>query len=104
MLELFFYLAFFFGALRSTTYSCCGSATSTSLWSIGFAVINAALITKVIMIGEYAKLGKQYENKAILISAGVESFHFWLAGVCVPRVGGSHQAADSWSRLFEVLY
>jgi len=34
----------------------------------------------------------------------VESFCFWLAGVRLPRGGGSHQAADSRSRLVEVVY
>ena len=47
-------------------------------WSIGFALINAAVITKVIMIGEYAKLGKRYEYKSLLICAAWIAFVFGL--------------------------
>ena len=78
MLELFFYLAFFFGALAIYDILLLRQYNINEYWSIGFALINAAVITKVIMIGEYAKLGKQYENKAILISAVWKAFVFGL--------------------------
>ena len=78
MLELFFYLAFFFGALAIYDILLLRQYDINEYWSIGFALINAAVITKVIMIGEYAKLGKQYENKAILVSAVWKAFVFGL--------------------------
>ena len=37
-------------------------------WSYAFALINALVIAKVIMIGEYAKLGK-YESRPLFLSA-----------------------------------
>jgi hypothetical protein len=78
MLELFFYLAFFFGALAIYDILLLRQYDVNEYWSVGFALINAAVITKVIMIGEYVKLGKQYENKAILISAVWKAFVFGL--------------------------
>src|SRR5215472_8923639 len=78
MLELFFYLAFFFGALAIYDILLLRQYDINEYWSAGFALINAAVITKIIMIGEYAKLGKQYENKAILTSAVWKAFVFGL--------------------------
>jgi hypothetical protein len=46
--------------------------------TITFALINAAVVTKVIMIGEYAKLGRRHEDKALLISAVWKAFVFGL--------------------------
>ena len=37
-------------------------------WEIGLALLNALVITKVIMIGEYAKVGKRHEDKALFVS------------------------------------
>src|SRR5215471_15587689 len=77
MLELFLYLAFFFCALAIYDMLLL-KRYSVEYWTIAFALINAAVITKVIMIGEYAKLGKRYEYKALLISAVWKSFVFGL--------------------------
>ena len=77
MLELFLYLAFFFCALAIYDMLLL-KQHSIEYWTIAFALINAAVITKVIMIGEYAKLGKRYEYKALLISALWKSFVFGL--------------------------
>jgi len=77
MLELFLYLAFFFCALAIYDMLLL-KQYSVEYWTIAFALINAAVITKVIMIGEYAKIGKRYEYKALLISAVWKSFVFGL--------------------------
>src|SRR5215467_8307120 len=77
MLELFVYLAFFFCALAIYDMLLL-KRYSVEYWTIAFALINAAVITKVIMIGEYAKLGKRYEYMALLISAVWKSFVFGL--------------------------
>jgi len=64
MLELFLYLAFFFCALAIYDMLLL-KQYSVEYWTIAFALINAAVITKVIMIGEYAKIGKRYEYKLL---------------------------------------
>src|SRR3974377_2481896 len=77
MLVLSIYLAFFF----------CGVVTYKMLllkeyhfeyWNYAFALINALVITKVIMIGEYAKLGKRHEAKPLILSAIWKAFVFGL--------------------------
>jgi hypothetical protein len=77
MLELFSYLAFFFVALAIYDMLLL-KRYNVEYLTIAFALINAAVITKVIMIGEYAKLGKRYEYKALLISAVWKAFVFGL--------------------------
>jgi hypothetical protein len=77
MFELFLYLAFFFVALAIYDMLLLRRYDVEYL-TIAFALINAAVITKVIMIGEYAKLGKRYEHKALLISAVWKAFVFGL--------------------------
>ena len=78
MLELFSYLAFFFVALAVYDMLLLRRYNVEYL-TITFAILNALVITKVIMIGEYAKLGKRYESKALLLSAVWKAFVFgWL--------------------------
>lgn len=77
MLELFFYLAFFFVALAVYDMLLL-RRYSVEYLTITFAVINALVITKVIMIGEYAKLGRRYESRALLLSAVWKAFVFGL--------------------------
>jgi hypothetical protein len=77
MLALFLYLAFFFCAL--VTYNMLLLAQyHVEYWNFAFALINAAVITKVIMIGEYAKLGRRYEDKSLLVSSVWKAFIFGL--------------------------
>ena len=77
MLELFFYLAFFFIALAVYDILLLRQYHLEDM-TITFAIINALVITKVIMIGEYAKLGKRHEDKVLLISAVWKAFVFGL--------------------------
>lgn len=77
MIELFVYLAFFFVALAVYDMLLLRQYNVEYL-TITFALINALVITKVIMIGEYAKLGKRHEDKALLISAIWKAFVFGL--------------------------
>ena len=77
MFELFGYLAFFFVALAVYDMLLLRQYNVEYL-TITFALINAAVITKVIMIGEYAKLGTRHEDKALLISAVWKAFVFGL--------------------------
>jgi hypothetical protein len=65
---IFLYLAFFFCALA--TYSMLLlNKFQISYFTFGAALINALVIAKVILIGEYAHLGKKHEAKPLLYSA-----------------------------------
>jgi len=77
MLELAVYLAFFFCALAAYDMLLLRQY-SVDYLTFGFALINALVITKVIMIGEYAKLARRHENKPLLISAMWKAFVFGL--------------------------
>lgn len=77
MLELSLYLAFFFCALAVYDMLLLNQYHVES-WNFAFALINALVITKVIMIGEYAKLGRKHENKPLLLSAVWKAFVFGL--------------------------
>src|SRR5208283_3595724 len=77
MLELSLYLAFFFCALAAYDMLLLNEYHVES-WNFAFALINALVITKVIMIGEYAKLGRKHENKPLLVSAVWKAFVFGL--------------------------
>src|SRR5215475_3440712 len=78
MLWLFLYLAFFFCALVAYD-TLLLKQYDVAYWNFGFALLNALVITKVIMIGEYAKLGSRHEGKALFISAVWKAFVFsWL--------------------------
>jgi hypothetical protein len=75
--EIFLYLAFFFCALA--TYSMfLLNRFNVSYFTYGSALINALVIAKVILIGEYAHLGKNHEAKALLVSAAYKAFVFGL--------------------------
>jgi hypothetical protein len=77
LLTIFLYLAFFFCAL--VTYSMLLlNEYHVQYWNYAFALINALVITKVIMIGEYAKLGKRHEAKPLIVSAIWKAFVFGL--------------------------
>jgi hypothetical protein len=78
MLGLFLYLAFFFCALSVYDMLLLKEYNVVQYWNIAFALINAAVITKVIMIGEYAKVGKRHEDEPLLISAVWKAFVFGL--------------------------
>jgi hypothetical protein len=77
MFVLASYLAFFFVALALYD-TLLLKEYNVEYWAIAFALINALVITKVIMIGEYANLGKRYEYKSLLISAVWKAFVFGL--------------------------
>ena len=72
MTRLFLYLAFFFCALAYDLF------LLKQYWNLGFALLNGLAITKVIMIGEHAKLGKMHADKAVFVSAAWKIFVFDL--------------------------
>jgi hypothetical protein len=77
LVMIFLYLAFFFCAL--TTYTMLlMDEFHVRYWSYAFALINALVITKVIMIGEYAKVGRRYEARPLFVSSIYKAFLFGL--------------------------
>jgi hypothetical protein len=71
------YLAFFFFAVA--TYSLLLlNQFHVSYFIFGTALINALVIAKVILIGEYAHLGKKHEAKPLFQSALYKAFLFSL--------------------------
>ena len=77
MTWLFLYLAFFFCSLVIYDTLLLKQYEVAS-WNLGFALLNALVITKVIMIGEYAKLGRKHEDKNLLISTAWKALVFGL--------------------------
>ena len=77
MVVIFLYLAFFFCALTTYTMVLL-SEYHEETWNYGFAIINALVITKVVMIGEAVKVGTRYEARPLLLSALWKAFMFWL--------------------------
>jgi len=47
-------------------------------WNYSVALINALVITKVVMIGEVAKVGTKYQARPLLLSALYKAFMFCL--------------------------
>jgi hypothetical protein len=77
LVAIFLYLAFFFCALA--TYSMLLlKEFNVSYFTYGFALINALVIAKVILIGEYAHLGKKHEVKPLFQVAVYKAFLFTL--------------------------
>jgi heme exporter protein D len=77
MLTIFLYLAVLFCAVETFELFLLDEY-HVRYWGYTFASINALVITKVIMIGEYAKLGKRHEDRALLVSAIWKAFVFSL--------------------------
>ena len=71
------YLAFFFVAISTYRMILLHDFRDASL-NYSFALINAPVVAKVILIGEYAHLGKRYEAKPLLLSSIYRAFLFGL--------------------------
>jgi hypothetical protein len=77
LMIIFLYLAFFFCAL--VTYSMLLLREyHVRYLEYAFALLNALIITKVIMIGEYAHVGKRGETMPLVLSALWKAFIFTL--------------------------
>ena len=93
MLELTLYLAFFFCAIETYRMFLLNQY-NVSYWNFSFALINALVVTKVIMIGEYTKLGRRYENTTPFVSAVCVCV--WPACVRLPHRGRRDQTPGPW--------
>ena len=77
MTGIFLYLMFFFFAL--VTYDIfLLRQYHVEFWNYVFAIVNALVLTKVIMIGEYAKLGRRLERQSLFVFAIWKAFIFCL--------------------------
>jgi len=72
---IFLYLAFFFCAFA--TYSMLLlNGFHVSYFVFGTALINALVVAKVILIGEYARLGQKHEARPLFLSAVAKAILF----------------------------
>jgi hypothetical protein len=74
---IFLYLAFFFCALSTYSMLLLGQY-HISYFNYGAALINALVITKVILIGEALHYGTKYESRPLFYSAIYKAFLFGL--------------------------
>jgi hypothetical protein len=74
---VFLYLAFFFCALATYSTLLLGKF-HISYFAYGTALINALVITKVILIGEAIHVGNKYEHKPLFYSAVYKALLFSL--------------------------
>jgi hypothetical protein len=72
------YLAFFFCSLAAYQ-SLLLRDYHIHYFSDGAAILNALIIAKVILIGEYARLGRRHENKPLLVSSLYKAI--WFTGL-----------------------
>jgi len=78
---IFLYLSFFF--LSITTYRVFLLKEFHDLYFYySFALINAFVFAKVILLGEYAHLGKKLEDKPLLLSSVYKALLFTLLVIC----------------------
>jgi hypothetical protein len=68
------YLAFFFCALATYTMLLLKEYDATSSLNYVFAVVNALVVAKVILLGEMAHLGTRYEGRPLYVSAIYKAF------------------------------
>jgi hypothetical protein len=92
MTFVFFYLAIFFGALA--TYSMLLlQKFEISYFTYGAALLNALIVTKIILIGEAMRLGRKHEAKPLIYSSIYKAFVFGLL------VFGFHTVEEVLKRL-----
>lgn len=78
---IFLYLTFFF--LSVATYRVLLLKEFHDLYlTYSFALINAFVFAKVILLGEYAHFGKKLEDKPLLFSSVYKAFLFTLLMIC----------------------
>src|SRR5450631_771944 len=77
LLILFVYLGFFFCALTTYKTLLLKGYESVSL-DYGFALLNALIIAKVILIGDFVKVVHKYEARALVLSVFYKAFLYGL--------------------------
>jgi len=90
--EISLYLAFFFCAIVTYRLILLHDFRDASV-SYGFAVINALVVAKVILIGEASHFGRKYEVRSLLLSSVYKALVFGLL------VFGFHIVEEAIKRL-----
>jgi Na+-driven multidrug efflux pump len=73
------YLALFFCALSTYSMLMLHELNVTnSYFRYGFAIINALVLAKIILIGEYIRLGRKHESKPLILVCLYKAFLFSL--------------------------
>ncbi len=72
---VFLYLAFFFCSLELYSLLLLRDFHVKYL-NFGFALINALVVAKVILLGEYARIGRKYEQRPLILSAAYKASLF----------------------------
>ncbi len=72
------YLALFFCALATYTMLLLKEYDATNSLNYTFAVVNALVVAKVILLGEMAHLGTRYESRPLYLSAIYKAFLYCL--------------------------
>ncbi len=72
---IFLYLAFFFCALNAYSMLLLNKY-DIPYYNYGAALLNALIIAKVILIGEYAHLGRRQEKKPLFLSSFYKALYF----------------------------
>ena len=114
MSGIFLYLALFFGALA--TYSTLLlHEFHVSYFAYGTALLNALIMSKVILLGEYFRLGRKHEGKPVMLTAVLKAFQFAVLMACfhvfeevIKHLLHGHTAASALhelaaGRLIEIL-
>jgi hypothetical protein len=92
LVGIFLYLAFFFCSI--TTYKLLLLREFHDVFlDYSFALINAFVFAKVILVGEYAHLGRKSESKPLLLSSVYKAFLFSLLVI------GFHYVEEGIKRL-----
>jgi hypothetical protein len=89
---IFLYLAFFFCSVATYRMLLLNNFHDSSFNYLA-GLINALVVAKIILIGEYAHLGKKYERKPLLLSSVYKALLFGLL------VFGFHIIEDMAKRL-----
>ena len=98
------YLAFFFCALATYTMLLLRKYDLDSYLTYSFAIINALVIGKVILIAQMAHLGRSYEKKPLYQAIFYKAILFGLVGVCrVSSGGGVCETRDSREAVWECV-
>lgn len=67
-------------------------------FTYGSALLNALVITKIILIGEAVHFGKKHEGQAIDLFLDLQGLCLWAARVRISYGRRSGQASDPWER------
>ena len=100
---IFLYLAFYFCSI--TTYRVLLLKEFHALYfNYSFALVNAFVFAKVILIGEYAHLGRKCEAKPLLLSSVYKAFFFSLLIISFHYLGEGIKRAVHGANITGAFY